>query len=84
MSSGEAYERAIIKKRLPANVDTVNRLLDRNTEIFLESREMADIDKIKQKVKQIHRNRRKIATLLEELSLRTQRLQPCMKRLEQI
>ena len=84
MSSGESYERAVIKKRLPANVDTVNLLLDRNTDIFLASKELDDIDQIKRNVKQIHRNRRKIATLLEELSLRTSRIQPMMKKLQGI
>ncbi|MHC4386197.1 MAG: sigma-70 family RNA polymerase sigma factor, partial [Planctomycetota bacterium] len=82
MSSGEAYERAVVKNRLPANVNTANMLLDRNTEIFLLSKEIDDIDRVKKNVKQIHRNRRKIATLLEELSLRTSRIQPMMKKLQ--
>ncbi|MHC4292277.1 MAG: RNA polymerase sigma factor RpoD, partial [Planctomycetota bacterium] len=59
-----------------------NMLLDRNTEIFLLSKEIDDIDRVKKNVKQIHRNRRKIATLLEELSLRTSRIQPMMKKLQ--
>ena len=84
MSSGEAYERAVVKNRLPANVATVNLLLDRNTDIFFATKEIKDIDKIKQNIKQIHRNRRKIATLLEELSLRTSRIQPMMKKLQGI
>ena len=84
MSSGEAHERAVIKKRLPTNMDTINQLLDRNTEIFLNTREVEDIDEIKRNIKQIHRNRRKIATLLEELSLRTSRIQPMMKKLQGI
>ena len=82
MSSGEAYERAVVKNRLPANVNTANMLLDRNTEIFLLSKEIDDIDRVKKNIKQIHRNRRKIATLLEELSLRTSRIQPMMKKLQ--
>ncbi|MHC4988700.1 MAG: RNA polymerase sigma factor RpoD [Planctomycetota bacterium] len=84
MSSGEAYERAVVKNRLPANVATANLLLDRNTEIFFATKELKDIDKIKQNIKQIHRNRRKITTLLEELSLRTSRIQPMMKKLQGI
>ena len=84
MSSGEAYERAVVKNRLPANVGTVNLLLDRNIELFVASKELRDIEKIKLNIKQIHRNRRKIATLLEELSLRTSRIQPMMKKLQGI
>jgi RNA polymerase primary sigma factor len=84
MSSGEAYERAVVKKRLTSNLETVNKLLDRNIELFLESKDLADLDQVKQNLKQIHRNRRKITTLLEELSLRTSRIQPMMKKLQGI
>ena len=37
MSSGEAYERAVVKNRLSFNMDTVNKLLDRNVALFLAS-----------------------------------------------
>ena len=84
MSSGEAQERAIIKGRIPINIETVNKLLDRNTDVFLKSRETPDAVPSKQSTKQIHRNRRKIASLLEELSLRTSRIQPMMKKLQGI
>ena len=84
MSSGEAYERAVVKDRLPFNLNTVNKMLERNYTLFIDSEESKDIDKIKRNVKQIHRNRRKIATLLEELSLRTSRIQPMMKKLQGI
>ena len=36
MSSGEAYERAVVKDRLPFNLDTVNKLLERNVDPFLQ------------------------------------------------
>ncbi len=84
MSSGEAYERTVVKDRLPFNLNTVQKLLDRNVELFLSSKESDDVEAIKRNVKQMHRNRRKIATLLEELSLRTSRIQPMMKKLQGI
>jgi RNA polymerase primary sigma factor len=84
MNSGEAQERAIVKNRLPANMATIGKLLDRNIELFRKSEETQDIEQIKIIVKQIHRNRRKVATLLEELSLRTSRIQPMMKKLQGI
>ena len=84
MSSGESYERAVVKNRLSFNMDTVNKLLDRNIELFLASEENEDAELVKRNVKQMHRNRRKIATLLEELSLRTSRIQPMMKKLQGI
>jgi len=84
MSSGEAQERAVIKGRIPINVDTVNKLLDLNADIFASLSQSDDEDAIKRGTKQIHRNRRKIASLLEELSLRTSRIQPMMKKLQGI
>ena len=51
---------------------------------FSPQQESDDVDQIKRNVKQMHRNRRKIATLLEELSLRTSRIQPMMKKLQGI
>ncbi len=84
MSSGEAQERAVIKSRIPINMDTVNRLLDRNADIFLASSQTDDVDAGNQNMKQIYRNRRKVASLLEELSLRTSRIQPMMKKLQGI
>ena len=84
MSSGEAHERAVTKQRIPINMDTVNKLLDCNTDIFMASSQTDDADVAKQNLKQIRRNRRKIASLLEELSLRTSRIQPMMKKLQGI
>ncbi|MCK4999221.1 MAG: hypothetical protein KAS23_06790, partial [Anaerohalosphaera sp.] len=84
MSTTENLVRAVVKSRLPQNLSTVNKFLERNDRLFQESSEIEDIDKIKAKVKQIHRNRRKMATLLEELSLRTSRIQPMMKKLQGI
>ena len=84
MSSGEGQERTIVKNRLPANLATVNKLLDRNGDLFIKSTEAKSVEEIKAVVRQIHRNRRKVATLLEELTLRTSRIQPMMKKLQGI
>jgi RNA polymerase primary sigma factor len=84
MSTGEGQERMVVKNRLPANIETVTKLLDRNADLFAKSTESTNVDEIKAYVRQIHRNRRKIATLLEELTLRTSRIQPMMKKLQGI
>ena len=84
MSNGEGPERMMVKNRLPANLDTVNKLLDRNADLFVKSVQSKEADEIKAHVRQIHCNRRKIATLLEELTLRTSRIQPMMKKLQGI
>ncbi len=84
MSSGESEVRAFVKNRLPQNLDTVNKLLDRNVELFYKSLACPAAEQARKYLRQIHRNRRKIATLLEELSLRTSRIQPMMKKLQGI
>jgi len=56
--------KSVIKKRLPENIRTVDKLLARNRELC--------------------RGKRKIATLLEELSLRTSRIQPIKSKLHGI
>ncbi len=84
MSSTENLVRSAVKTRMPENIDTANKLLDRNTVMFDKAIISHDIKEVKVDVKQIHRNRRKSATLLEELSLRTSRIQPMMKKLQGI
>ena len=84
MSTTENLVRMVVKSRLPRNIDTATRLLDRNAEIFIRVAANDSVSEIKKDIKQIHRNRRKVATLLEELSLRTSRIQPMMKKLQGI
>jgi RNA polymerase primary sigma factor len=84
MSSTENLVRAVVKKRLPQNLSTVNKLLDHNTAMFQKLMDNGDVPDARKYLKQIHRNRRKIATLLEELSLRTGRIQQMMKKLQGI
>jgi RNA polymerase primary sigma factor len=84
MSTTENLVRSVVKKRLPQNIATTTHLMDRNNRVFEESLTVDNIDQTKKLLKQIRRNRRKIATLLEELSLRTSRIQPMMKKLQGI
>lgn len=84
MSTTENLIRSVVKCRLPLNLSTARMLLDRNAELFAGTLECDDISVIKKNIKQMHRNRRKIATLLEELSLRTSRIQPMMVKLQGI
>ncbi len=82
MSTAENLIRTVVKKRLPENLSTVEKLLEENWKFFLEIKEGVTQKRAKQMRKQIVRNRRKIATLLEELSLRTSRIQPMRRKLE--
>ncbi len=88
ISTAENLVRAVIKKRLPANVQTANKLLKVNQTLFKKflRAQPGDGDKSpgKSELKWIYRNRRKIATLLEELSLRTSRIQPMKNKLRGI
>ena len=84
MSTTENLVRSVVKKRLPQNIATTTKLLERNRHFFEESVKAENIEQAKKYLKQIRRNRRKIATLLEELSLRTSRIQPMMKKLQGI
>jgi len=84
MSTTENLIRSVVKKRMPENLETANKIFDRNTELFDKSVLPDSSDRTRGYLKQLHRNRRKTATLLEELSLRTSRIQPMMKKLQGI
>jgi RNA polymerase primary sigma factor len=84
MSSAENLVRSVVKSRLPENMKTVNKLLASNVKLFADFLKQQDETAKKRVIKQIRRSRRKVATLLEELSLRTSRIQPMMKKLEGI
>lgn len=68
--------KGVIRKRMVANLKTVNELLGINQTLFRKIGGNGDQAAYKADVKRLRRNRRKIATLLEELSLRTSRIQP--------
>lgn len=82
MSTAENLVRSVVKTRLPENIRTANKLLANNVKLFAEFLNGPDEAAKKKAMKQIRRNRLKVATLLEELSLRTSRIQPMMKKLE--
>jgi len=84
ISSAENMIRSVIKKRLPVNLDTVNKLLKVNQNLFKKLRTSEEGKSQRVILKRIHRNRRKVATLLEELSLRTSRIQPMKNKLHSI
>ncbi len=74
----------VIKKRLPENIKTVNKLLETNQNLFKKVLTNGDSDQAAEALKRIRRIKRKIATLLEELSLRTSRIQPVKNKLHGI
>ncbi len=84
ISTAENLVRGVIKRRLPSNLATVDKLLSSNQTLFQRVIAAYDQNKVKTVLKKIYRNRRKTATLLEELSLRTSRIQPMKSKLHGI
>ncbi len=74
--------KGVIKKRMIENLKTVAELLDVDQRLFKNICHCADESKVRADSRHLRRNRRKIATLLEELSLRTSRIQPMKTKLQ--
>jgi len=84
ISTADNLIRAVIKRRLPVNITTANQLLEMNRNLFNKFVETDAVETRKEHVKRISRNKRKVATLLEELSLRTSRIQAMRNKLHGI
>ncbi len=84
ISTAENLIRGVIKRRMPQNIETVNKLLDMNRDLFKKYLGSRSDDEKNILKKRIYRNRRKIAVLLEELSLRTSRIQPMKNKLHSV
>ncbi|MAT14360.1 MAG: RNA polymerase subunit sigma-70 [Planctomyces sp.] len=83
-SETENVQKEQILGRMAHNLSTLRVLMAQNREDF-EALEGISSKTAQREVRaRMVRRRRKMATLCEELSLRTQRLQPTMKRLHQI
>jgi len=84
ISTAENLVRSVIRRRMPDNIQTANKLLKVNCSLFKKFLQAENTTGSKRLLKKIHRNKRKIATLLEELSLRTSRIQPMKSKLHGI
>jgi RNA polymerase primary sigma factor len=84
ISTAEEDAKSKIAARIPVNLKTVRRLMEQNRSDWqeLEGRiAKAEAAAIKARIKT---RRRKMATLIEELSLRTSKIQPLLKKLRSI
>ena len=82
ISTSEHAAKTKISTRIPVNLVTVRALLKKNEEIWPQARASRLAAAARKKLDQEMRDRRrKFSKLLEELSLRTSRIQPLMKRL---
>ena len=82
ISTAENLSKETIMARMPANLATVGRIMERNVADWKVLRSNASSTKRKQAVRTLWRRRRRAATLLEELSLRTSRISPLMRKLQ--
>jgi RNA polymerase primary sigma factor len=85
ISQTEKLEKDQILKRMPHNLRTVEPLLDANTTDFekLTDSHAPEMDRAEAR-RRLKLRRKKAVTLVEELSVRTQKIQPLMKKMEQI
>ncbi len=85
ISTAEENAKEKIASRIPNNLKTVKRLLEINRELWdrLETEDLTD-DQADAIHDRILAHRRKMATLIEELSLRTSKVQPLLKKLGSI
>jgi RNA polymerase primary sigma factor len=85
VSLTENLEKDKIIHRMPHNLKTLDRLMEQNEEDFTRLIDPRTGEDDKRKLRRSLRlRRRKTVTLVEELSIRTQKVQPLMKKLEQI
>jgi len=85
VSLTENLEKDKILQRMPHNLKTLEHLMEQNDKDF---EQIVDLRISEDERRRLRRNlrlrRRKAVTLVEELSIRTQKVQPLMKKLEQI
>jgi RNA polymerase primary sigma factor len=86
VSLTENLEKDAILARMPHNLKTLEHLMEQNAEEFAKLIDERTADEAEKKAlrRSIKARRRKTVTLVEELSIRTQKVQPLMKKLEQI
>jgi RNA polymerase primary sigma factor len=85
VSLTENLEKDKILQRMPHNLRTLEHLMEQNQEEFTKLLDLHVPEEEKRRCRRTIRiRRRKAVTLVEELSIRTQKVQPLMKKLEQI
>jgi RNA polymerase primary sigma factor len=86
IATNEENAKEKISTRIPGNLKTIKQLLEQNREDWNALYHSGRTTKAarQQIADRIARRRRKMATLIEELSLRTSKIQPLMKKLRSI
>src|SRR5262249_23584795 len=85
VSLTENLEKDKILQRMPHNLRTLDHLMELNVRDFQKLTDERSDERRKEMFRhELKSRRRKTVTLVEELSIRTQKVQPLMKKLEQI
>jgi RNA polymerase primary sigma factor len=86
VSLTENLEKDKIIQRMPHNLRTLERLMEQNVDDFSKSIDprLTEEEERRKLRRTLRVRRRKAVTLVEELSIRTQKVQPLMRKLEQI
>ncbi|HEY8504724.1 MAG TPA: RNA polymerase sigma factor RpoD [Gemmataceae bacterium] len=85
VSQTENLEKDQILRRMPHNLKTLEPLMEQNVEDFQRLIDPRTPEAEKEALRErLKLRRRKTVKLVEELSIRTQKIQPLMKKLEQI
>jgi RNA polymerase primary sigma factor len=85
VSLTENLEKDKILQRMPHNLRTLEHLMEQNDQDFQKIIDPRVGEEEKRRLRRsLRQRRRKAVTLVEELSIRTQKVQPLMKKLEQI
>src|SRR5437660_9361907 len=85
VSLTENLEKDKILQRMPHNLKTLEHLMEENVDDFNKIADARNSEDVKKEHRRsLKARRRKTVTLVEELSIRTQKVQPLMKKLEQI
>jgi RNA polymerase primary sigma factor len=85
ISTAENLSKETITDRMPANLGTVTKIVERNKGFWEVANSAKESDSIRRRaLRNLWKSRRRAAKLLEELSLRTSRIQPLMKKLQHI
>ncbi len=85
ISTAENLSKETITDRMPANLRTLRKIIDLDQEDWATAtNEKEPQEKRRNSRKSLWRRRRRAAKLMEELSLRTSKIQPLMKKLQHI
>ena len=85
VSQTENLEKDKILQRMPHNLRTLEPLMEMNVDDFQKLIDERTHESVREELRlRMRARRRKTVTLVEELSIRTQKVQPLMKKLDQI